>query len=36
VQVAARHWREDLVLAAMAAVEAEASVHPDYPGQPPL
>ena len=36
VQVVARHWREDLVLAGMAAVEAEVSRHPDHPGLPPL
>ncbi|MGH2659165.1 MAG: amidase [Actinomycetota bacterium] len=31
VQVAARHWREDLVLALMAALEEEFRVKPDYP-----
>ncbi len=36
VQVVARHWREDLVLAAMQAIETEASSHPDHPGLPPL
>jgi Asp-tRNA(Asn)/Glu-tRNA(Gln) amidotransferase A subunit family amidase len=36
VQIVARHWREDLVLASMAAIEAEVSAHPDYPGLPPL
>jgi fatty acid amide hydrolase len=35
VQIASRHWREDLVLAAMAAIEAEVSNHPDHPGLPP-
>src|SRR6266545_290017 len=31
VQVVARHWREDLVLALMAALEEEFRVKPDYP-----
>jgi len=31
VQVAARPWREDLVLAALASIEAECSSRPDYP-----
>jgi fatty acid amide hydrolase len=35
VQVAARHWREDVVLAVMAALEAEFSKRPDYPTHPP-
>jgi fatty acid amide hydrolase len=35
VQVAARHWREDVVLAVMAALEAEFSTRPDYPSRPP-
>ncbi len=35
VQVAARHWREDIVLAVMAALEAEFSTRPDYPSRPP-
>jgi fatty acid amide hydrolase len=30
VQLAGRHWREDLVLAAMAAIEAEVSNRPDH------
>ena len=36
VQVVARHWREDLVLAAMAAIEAETSAHLGHPSLPPL
>jgi fatty acid amide hydrolase len=36
VQIAGHHWREDLVLAAMQAVEGEASRHPDHPSMPPL
>jgi Asp-tRNA(Asn)/Glu-tRNA(Gln) amidotransferase A subunit family amidase len=35
VQLVARHWREDLVLAGMAAIEAEVMSHPDHPGLPP-
>ena len=35
VQVVARHWREDLVLAAMQAIETEVSSRPDHPGLPP-
>ncbi len=34
VQVAARHWREDLVLAVMAAIEEELKGRPDYPRCP--
>ncbi len=36
VQVVARHWREDLILAAMAAIESKALAEPDHPGLPPL
>lgn len=36
VQVAARHWREDIVLAVMSALEAHFTAQPDYPAQPPL
>jgi fatty acid amide hydrolase len=36
VQIAGHHWREDLVLAAMRAIEIEASRHPDHPSTPPL
>ena len=36
VQLVGRHWREDLVLAGMATVEAEASRHPDHPALPSL
>ncbi len=36
VQIAGRHWREDLVLAGMAAIESQVSSHPDHPGLPPL
>ena len=35
VQVAARHWREDVVLAVMAVLEEEFSKRPDYPSRPP-
>jgi fatty acid amide hydrolase len=35
VQVMARPWREDVALAAMAAVEAAARQRPDYPAAPP-
>jgi len=35
VQVAARHWREDIVLAVMAALEEEFSTRSDYPSRPP-
>jgi fatty acid amide hydrolase len=36
VQVAGRHWREDLVLAAMSAIETECSTNPDHSGVAPL
>ena len=36
VQVAARHWREDIVLAIMEALEMHFRTQPDYPGQPPI
>lgn len=36
VQVAGRHWREDVVLAVMAALEEHFSVQADYPSRPPL
>jgi fatty acid amide hydrolase len=36
VQVAGRHWREDLVLAAMSAIESKVAVDPDHPGLPRL
>lgn len=36
VQVIARHWREDVVLAVMAALETHFRQQPDYPAQPPL
>jgi Asp-tRNA(Asn)/Glu-tRNA(Gln) amidotransferase A subunit family amidase len=36
VQVAARPWREDLVLAAMAALEEDFRARSDYPAAPPL
>jgi fatty acid amide hydrolase len=35
VQVAARHWREDVVLAVMAALEDHFRRQPDYPARPP-
>lgn len=36
VQVVARHWREDIVLAVMAALEAHFRSTPDYPEYPDL
>ncbi len=36
VQIAARHWREDVVLAVMQTLETALSMQPDYPAQPPL
>jgi fatty acid amide hydrolase len=36
VQVAARHWREDIVLAVMAAIEEHFQPQPDYPAYPPV
>ena len=36
VQVAARHWREDIVLAVMAALEEHFRAQPDYPHEPAL
>ena len=36
VQVAARPWREDLVLAVMAALEEDFRARPEYPGRPPV
>jgi fatty acid amide hydrolase len=36
VQVVARHWREDVVLALMQALEAEFRARPDYPAAPPI
>jgi fatty acid amide hydrolase len=36
VQVAARHWREDIVLAVMSALENHFRTQADYPGQPPI
>jgi fatty acid amide hydrolase len=36
VQVVARHWREDVVLAVMQALESALSGRPDYPGRPPI
>ena len=33
--VCARHWREDVVLAVMAALEQAFSTRPDYPARPP-
>jgi Asp-tRNA(Asn)/Glu-tRNA(Gln) amidotransferase A subunit family amidase len=36
VQLAARHWREDIVLAVMAALEDDFRQRPDYPAHPPL
>jgi fatty acid amide hydrolase len=34
--VVARHWREDVVLALMQALEAEFRARPDYPAAPPI
>ena len=36
VQVAARHWREDVVLAVMSALEEHFKAQPDYPAHPPV
>jgi fatty acid amide hydrolase len=36
VQVAARHWREDIVLALMAALEEDFRGRPDYPTRPAI
>jgi Asp-tRNA(Asn)/Glu-tRNA(Gln) amidotransferase A subunit family amidase len=36
VQVAARHWREDIVLAVMSELESHFKAQPDYPAQPPI
>lgn len=36
VQVAARHWREDIVLAVMGALESHFSSQADYPARPPI
>jgi fatty acid amide hydrolase len=36
VQVAARHWREDVVLAVMAKLEEDFRREPDYPAGPPI
>lgn len=36
VQVAARHWREDIVLAVMAALEEHFRLTPDYPTHPAI
>ncbi len=35
VQVAARHWREDITLAVLAALEEHFRAQPDYPAHPP-
>jgi fatty acid amide hydrolase len=36
VQVVARHWREDIVLAVMAALEEHFQSQPTYPSRPDL
>lgn len=36
VQAAARHWREDIVLAVMSALESHFRTQADYPGHPPI
>jgi fatty acid amide hydrolase len=36
VQVAARHWREDVALSIMFALEERFKAQPDYPSSPPL
>jgi fatty acid amide hydrolase len=36
VQVVARHWREDVVLAVMGALEEHFRAQPEYPGRPPI
>jgi len=35
IQVAARHWREDIVLAVMAVLEKSCRPNPEYPAKPP-
>lgn len=36
VQVVARHWREDVALAVMVALEEHFRRQPDYPATPPI
>jgi fatty acid amide hydrolase len=36
VQVAARHWREDVALAVMSVLEKHFRAQPDYPAKPPV
>ncbi|MBK7920343.1 MAG: hypothetical protein IPJ94_29655 [Chloroflexi bacterium] len=36
VQVASRHWREDIILAVMSALESHFSRQADYPARPPI
>jgi len=36
IQVVACHWREDLVLAVMGALETRFRAQPDYPVAPPI
>ncbi len=36
VQVVARHWREDIVLAVMSTLERYFKTQPDYPARPPI
>jgi fatty acid amide hydrolase len=36
VQVAARHWREDIVLAVMAAIEQHVQLQSIYSAHPPV
>jgi fatty acid amide hydrolase len=36
VQVVAHHWREDVVLAVMSALEEHFKSQPDYPVHPPV
>ncbi len=36
VQVAARHWREDVALALMTALEEQFRMQPDCPARPPI
>jgi Asp-tRNA(Asn)/Glu-tRNA(Gln) amidotransferase A subunit family amidase len=36
VQIASRHWREDIALSIMSALEEHFTAQPDYPRNPPL
>ncbi len=36
VQVVARHWREDVALAVMGALEEHVRTQPEHPARPPI